>query len=117
MVFKTRSKKTAPGELMPGTLDMLILKTLSGGPMHGYAIAESIERTSEDVLRVEEGALYPALHRLESRGLLAPEWGVSESNRRAKFYRLTPVGRKQLAEEAGYWARMTAGIARIMETA
>jgi PadR family transcriptional regulator PadR len=113
----TKARKSVPGELMPGTLDMLILKTLSRGPLHGYAIAESIQRTSEDVLRVEEGALYPALHRLELRGLLAPEWGLSENNRRAKFYRLTPSGRKQLAQEATYWSRMTAGIARIMETA
>jgi transcriptional regulator len=112
-----RVRKSEPGELMQGTLDMLVLKTLSRGAMHGYAIAESIEHTSEDVLHVEEGALYPALHRLESRGLLASEWGVSDNNRRAKFYRLTAAGRRQLAQEASYWARMSAGIARIMETA
>jgi PadR family transcriptional regulator, regulatory protein PadR len=112
-----RLRKSEPGELMQGTLDMLILKTLSRGALHGYAIAESIESTSEDVLHVEEGALYPALHRLESRGLLASEWGVSDNNRRAKFYKLTAGGRKQLAQEASYWARMSAGIARIMETA
>ncbi len=110
-------RKSEPGELMQGTLDMLILKTLGRGALHGYAIAESIERTSQDVLHVEEGALYPALHRLESRGLLASEWGVSDNNRRAKFYRLTAAGRRQLAQEASYWARMSAGIARIMETA
>jgi transcriptional regulator len=104
------------GDLLQGTLDMLVLKTLSRGPLHGYAIAESIERTSE-VLRVEEGALYPALHRLEVRGLLASEWGVSDNNRRAKFYRLTASGRKQLQEEARHWTRLAAGIARIMETA
>jgi transcriptional regulator len=109
--------KNSPGELLQGTLDMLILKTLSRGPLHGYAIAEFIQQASEEVLRVEEGALYPALHRLEVRGLLAAEWGASENNRRAKFYRLTPAGRKQLAYEAGYWSRMAAGIARIMETA
>jgi len=113
----TRSKKDVPGELVQGTLDMLILKTLSRGPLHGYAIAEYIERTSKDVLRVEEGALYPALHRLEVRGLLAPEWGVSENNRRAKFYRLTAAGRKQLAREASHWSRVALGIARIMGTA
>jgi transcriptional regulator len=96
---------------------MLILKTLCRGPHHGYAIAEFIERTSDEVLRVEEGALYPALHRLELRGLLAAEWGVSANNRRAKFYRLTAAGRRQLAEEASRWTRMSAGIARIMETA
>ena len=113
----TKAKKAVPGELMQGTLDMLILKTLGRGPLHGYAIAESIQRTSEDVLRVEEGALYPALHRLELRGLLAAEWGVSDNNRRAKFYRVTAAGRKQLADEARYWTRMTLGVARIMETA
>ena len=95
-------RKSEPGELMQGTLDMLILKTLSRGALHGYAIAESIERTSEDVLHVEEGALYPALHRLESRSLLASEWGVSDNNRRAKFYKLTAAGRKQLAQETSY---------------
>jgi transcriptional regulator len=93
-------RKSEPGELMQGTLDMLILKTLSRGALHGYAIAESIERTSEDVLHVEEGALYPALHRLESRGLLASEWGVSDNNRRAKFYKLT-AGRPQAARAGG----------------
>jgi transcriptional regulator len=103
--------------MVQGALDMLILKTLSRGPLHGYAIAEHIERTSGDVLRVEEGALYPALHRLEVRGLLAPEWGVSENNRRAKFYRLTAAGRREQTQEASHWARMAAGIARVMETA
>ena len=112
-----RMKKSAPGEMLPGTLDMLVLKTLSRGPQHGYAIAEFIESTSDDVLRVEEGALYPALHRLEVRGLLASEWGASDNNRRAKFYRLTAEGRKQLVHEASHWARMISGIARIMETA
>lgn len=105
------------GELLQGTLDMLILKTLSRGERHGYAIAEFIESASSDVLRVEEGALYPALHRLELRGLLASSWGVSQNNRRAKFYRLTASGRKQLGAEAGYWARMVEGVARVMETA
>jgi transcriptional regulator len=109
--------RAAPGELMPGTLDMLVLKTVSRAPLHGYAIAESIQRTSEDALRVEEGALYPALHRLEVKGLLSAEWGTSENNRRAKYYRLTARGRKQLEQEAGYWARMVEGVARVMETA
>ena len=107
----------APGELMPGTLDMLVLKTVSRAPQHGYAIAESIQRTSDDALRVEEGALYPALHRLEVKGLLAAAWGTSENNRRAKYYRLTARGRKQLEQEASYWTRMVAGVARVMETA
>jgi len=108
-------KQTNTGELLRDTLDMLVLKTLTRGPMHGYAIAEFIEEATEDVLRVEEGALYPALHRLELRGLLAAEWGISENNRRAKYYRLTAAGRKQLGEESAYWNRMTAAIARIME--
>ena len=84
--------------------------------MHGYAIAEFIEQRSDEVVRVEEGALCPALHRLELRGLLASEWSVSENNRRAKYYRLTAGGRKKLAEETRYWGRMTAAIARVMET-
>jgi PadR family transcriptional regulator len=110
-------KNSNAGDLLQGTLDMLILKTLVRAPRHGYGIAESIQQTSEEVLRVEEGALYPALHRLELRGWLASHWGVSENNRRAKYYRLTAAGRKQLAEEAAHWGRMTAAIARIMETA
>ena len=115
-MFK-RVDGAAPGELMPGTLDMLILKTVNRGPLHGYAIAEFIQRASDDALRVEEGALYPALHRLEVRRLLASSWGASENNRRAKFYRLTAEGRRQLAQEASYWARMVAGVGRVMETA
>jgi transcriptional regulator len=96
---------------------MLILKTLVRGPMHGYAVVEFIQQTSEDALRVEEGALYPALHRLELRGLLTAEWGVSENNRRAKYYRITAAGRKQLVNEASRWRRMSAAIERIMEPA
>ena len=115
-MFK-RVDGAAPGELMPGTLDMLILKTVNRSPLHGYAIAEFIQRASDDALRVEEGALYPALHRLEVRRLLASSWGTSENNRRAKFYRLTAEGRRQLAQEASYWARMVASVARVMETA
>jgi PadR family transcriptional regulator PadR len=109
--------KTKPGDLVQGTLDMLILKTLSRGRMHGYAVVEFIHQTSEDILHVEEGALYPALHRLELRGLLASEWGVSENNRRAKYYWLTAAGRKRLATEAEHWIDMSAAIARIMQTA
>jgi len=116
-MFGAKPRKSVPGELLQGTLDMLILKTVSRGPRHGYAIAESIQRTSDDILRVEEGALYPALHRLELRGHLASEWGVSDNNRRAKFYRLTAAGRRRLTEEADYWTRVAAGIARVMETA
>ena len=108
--------KNKPGDLVQGTLDMLILKTLSRGRMHGYAVVEFIHQTSEDVLHVEEGALYPALHRLELRGLLASEWGVSENNRRAKYYWLTAAGRKHLAAEAEHWIDMSAAIARIIQT-
>ena len=100
-----------------GTLDFLILKTLSWGEMHGYAIARWIFDRSGEELQIEEGTLYPALHRLEDRGWIEADWGVSENNRRAKFYRLTAQGRKQLEQEAGYWARMVAGVARVMETA
>jgi PadR family transcriptional regulator PadR len=116
-MFGANAKKNVPGELLQGTLDMLILKILGRGALHGYAIAQSIQRTSDDLLRVEEGALYPALHRLELRGHLASEWGVSDNNRRAKFYRVTAAGRRRLADEASYWTRVAAGIARIMETA
>jgi transcriptional regulator len=112
-----REQRPSSGELLQGTLDMLILKTLIRGPMHGYAVVEFIQQTSEDVLRVEEGALYPALHRLELRGLLASEWGVSENNRRAKYYRLTAAGRQRLGDETARWQRMSAAIARIMEPA
>jgi PadR family transcriptional regulator, regulatory protein PadR len=110
-------RKPDSGDLLRDTLDMLILKTLSRGPMHGYGIAEYIHDTTEDILRVEEGALYPALHRLELRGLLASEWGTSGNNRRAKFYRLTGAGRKHLAKERAHWVRMSAAIARILEPA
>jgi len=106
-----------PGEMLRDTLDMLILKTLQRGPLHGYGIADYIEERSSEVLRVEEGALYPALHRLELRGLLSAEWGISENNRRAKYYRLTAPGRKQLEKDGARWTLMSAAIARIMETA
>src|SRR5712691_9392103 len=106
--------KDKSGDLVQGTLDMLVLKTLSRGRMHGYAVAEFIHQTSEDVLHVEEGALYPALHRLELRGLLASEWGVSENNRRAKYYRLTALGRKHLVAESANWSRLSAAIGRIL---
>src|SRR5438045_5289102 len=112
---ETRTKAPS-GELMPGTLDMLILKTLNRGAMHGYSIAQFIEQASRDVLRVEEGALYPALHRLEVRGLLKAEWGASENNRRAKFYTLTARGRRELDEESEYWARVAAAVTRVMRS-
>ena len=105
------------GGLLAGTLDMLILKTLMRGSMHGYAIAEFIQQTSRDALRVEEGALYPALHRLELRGFLRAEWGTSDNNRRAKFYRLTALGRRELDNETAEWNRVAAAVARILQTA
>jgi len=111
------TKADKSGDLLQGTLDLLILKTLVRGSMHGYAIAEHIEQTSEDVLRVEEGALYPALHRLELRGWLAAEWGLSENNRRAKYYRLTAAGKKQLSAATAHWARLTGAVARVLGTA
>lgn len=101
--------------LLPGTLDMLILRTLVFGPAHGHQIATTIEHTSEDVLRVDHGSLYPALHRLIKDGLISAQWGTSSNNRRAKFYELTPNGRKQLTQESTRWARMVDAIARIMQ--
>ena len=105
------------GELVQGTLDMLILKCLSRGPMHGWGIAQHIQQVSDEVLRVEEGSLYPALHRLELDDFIDSEWGVSDNNRRAKYYKLTALGRKQLVKEQSNWARLASAIARVMETA
>jgi PadR family transcriptional regulator, regulatory protein PadR len=105
------------GDLIQGTLDMLILKALTRGKSHGYAIAEWICTVSEEALRVEEGALYPALHRLELKGLLAAEWGLSDNNRRARYYQLTRLGRKALLDEAERWSRLSTGIARVMGAA
>jgi transcriptional regulator len=101
-------------DLLPGTLDMMVLKTLTRGTLHGYAIAQSLKQFSEDVLEVEEGSLYPALQRLELNGWVDAEWGVSSNNRRARFYRLTPTGRKALASETARYRRMTGAIARVM---
>jgi PadR family transcriptional regulator, regulatory protein PadR len=101
-------------ELLQGTLDLLILRTLLLGPAHGHAIAKAIEFNSDDVLQVEQGSLYPALHRLIKRGWISFEDGTSENNRRAKFYRLTPKGRKQLAAETNKWDKLAAAIARIL---
>jgi transcriptional regulator len=103
------------GSLMPGTLDLLVLRALRRGPMHGYAIAEFIQTASQDALRVEEGALYPALHRLQLRGALSAEWGTSDNNRRAKFYRLTASGRRELEREAAEWDRIAIAVARVMK--
>jgi len=112
-----KDERENPGDLLQGTLDLLILKALTKGSMHGYGVAEWIHESSQDVLRVEEGALYPALHRLELRGLLASEWGTSDNNRRAKYYALTATGRKRLAEETEYWRRMSGAVARVLQTA
>ncbi len=104
-------------DLLPGTLDMLVLKTLMRGHMHGYAIAQLIHQLSDDLLRVEEGSLYPALQRLELNGWIEGEWGTSPNNRRARFYKLTPDGRKHLAEESARYRLVTGAVARIMEFA
>jgi PadR family transcriptional regulator, regulatory protein PadR len=110
-----RDKQEEPGELIQGTLEMLVLKALARGPLHGYGVVEWIHQTSQQVLKVEEGALYPALHRLELRGLLKAEWGASENNRRAKFYQLTAEGKKRLEAESQRWARLTAAVAFVMQ--
>jgi transcriptional regulator len=94
---------------------MLILKTLSRGPMHGYGVAQFIKNASNDVLRVEEGALYPALHRLEVRGWLLATWGISDHGRRAKFYRLSALGRRELAREAEHWRRVASAVTQVMQ--
>ncbi len=103
------------GELIQGTLEMLILKALVHGPLHGYGVAEWIEQTSQQVLKVEEGALYPALHRMELRGLLKAKWGASENNRRAKYYELTGEGHKRLNAESQRWARLSSAVAFVMQ--
>ena len=101
---------TRDATLLPGTLDLLILKAVSLGPLHGYGVLLRIQQISAGALLVEQGALYPALHRLESQGLLATEWGTSDNNRRAKFYTLTPSGRRRLREESEGWLRLTAAM-------
>jgi PadR family transcriptional regulator PadR len=101
-------------DLLPGTLDMLVLKVLMSGHLHGYAIAQLIQRLSDDLLRVEEGSLYPALQRLELNGWISGEWGLSANNRRARFYMLTSDGRKQLLDESARYRRVTGAVARIM---
>lgn len=104
-------------DLLQGTLDMLILKSLARGPLHGYQVARWIRQTTEDVLLVEEGSLYPALHRLRDRGWIGAQWGLSENNRKAKYYKLTLAGRKQLAIESSSWTRLAQAIAKVMQTA
>ena len=110
----TEPKKAASGEMVQGTMDMLILRTLVMGKAHGHTIAHVIENTSEDVLQVEQGSLYPALHRLEDRGWVESSWGVSENNRKAKFYELTAAGRKQLVAERERWQQVVVAIGRIL---
>jgi PadR family transcriptional regulator PadR len=108
------NKSQSSAEMLKGTLDMMILKTLIPGGAHGHTIAKVIERTSEDVLEVEQGSLYPALHRLEDRGWVSSYWGVSENNRKAKFYRLTVAGKKQLLRETTRWRQMARAIGLVM---
>ena len=107
----------AKADLLQGTLDMLILKTLAMEATHGWGIAQRIQQISRDVLQVNQGSLYPALHRLEHQGWIAAEWGTSDNNRKAKFYRLTQEGQRQLDAETENWARVSEAIARILETA
>jgi PadR family transcriptional regulator PadR len=104
-------------ELLQGTLDLLILKTLAYGPAHGHSIAKQIRATSDDVLQVEAGSLYPALHRLEKRGLIASKWDHSDLGKRARFYRLTPAGRRQFAVEQSIWEQLSGAIARVLRPA
>ena len=104
-------------DLLQGTLDVLVLKTLSWGPRHGYAVARWIRDTSDGAIRVEDRALYVALHRMEARGWLASEWGLSENNRKAKYYRLTAAGRRQLVRQADGWTRYATAVFRILRTA
>jgi PadR family transcriptional regulator PadR len=116
--FEARSKEVvvakARTELLQGTLDMLILKTLALGPMHGWGISQRIAQISEDVLQVYQGSLYPALQRLETAGWIDSEWGASDNNRQARFYRLTRKGQKQLRDETANWERMTGAVAKIL---
>ena len=104
-------------DFLKGTLDLMILKTLSWSPSHGYGIARWIEHCTGDVLQVEEGSLYPALHKLEEQGMIAAEWGISEHNRRAKFYRLTTAGRRQLAAEVSRWSRCAIVVQLVLDSA
>jgi PadR family transcriptional regulator, regulatory protein PadR len=104
-------------ELLQGTLDLLVLKTLTLGPDHGWAIAQRIQHTSRNVLQINQGSLYPALHRLEDQGFIAAEWGTSDNNRRAKFYQLTSKGRKRLAQETASWERFTEAVQLVLQLA
>jgi transcriptional regulator len=110
-------KGSAKDALMPGTLEMLVLKTLTRAPLHGYGIAQYIRQVSDDVLQVEEGSLYPALQRLQLKGWVTSEWAVTEKNRRARYYRLTPLGRRRLVAESASFDRLIEAIARVMKPA
>lgn len=112
-----REKQPLAGEMLQGTLDLLILQTLVLGAAHGHTIAHAIEHRSEDVLQVEHGSLYPALHRLENRGWIASFWGTSENNRKARYYRLTTTGRKQLSEQTTRWDRLVRAVNQVLRPA
>jgi transcriptional regulator len=112
-----RNDHPLQGEMLQGTLDLLVLKTLKPGPAHGHTIAHAIEQGSEDVLQVEHGSLYPALHRLENRGWIASFWGTSENNRKARYYRLTTLGRKQLEAQTNNWDRLVRAVNRVLRPA
>jgi len=112
-----RRESPLESEMLQGTLDMLVLRTLVPGPAHGHTIAHAIERGSEDVLQIEHGSLYPALHRLEDRGWIASFWGTSENNRKARYYRLTPAGRKHLHAQTARWEQVVYAIGRILKPA
>lgn len=112
-----RRENPLQSEMLQGTLDMLILRTLVSGPAHGHTIAHVIEKGSEDVLQIEHGSLYPALHRLEERGWIASFWGTSENNRKARYYRLTPLGKKQLTAQTTRWEEVVRAIGRILKPA
>ena len=101
-------------DLLQGTLDVLVLKTLTWGPKHGYAVARALQQLTDDVLRIEEGSLYPALHRMERKGWIKSEWGLSENNRRAKYYELTTAGRKQLLAESSTWATFAEAVSKVL---
>jgi PadR family transcriptional regulator PadR len=112
-----RKTPASRAELLPGTLDMLILRTLRGGEQHGYGIAQHIRQVSGDILQIEEGSLYPALQRVQVKGWVTAEWAITENNRRARYYRITPAGRKQLEIEVAGFDRLVAGIARVLKPA
>ena len=109
-----RKKSDRAGDMMQGTLDMLVLQTLVLGPAHGYAIAELIQKRSDAVLQVEQGSLYPALHRLEDKGLIASFWGTSDNNRKARYYKVTAAGRRRLHQESNRWMQLVSAIGRVM---